>query len=392
MVGVVKKKYRSETGRFQRDFTRPLKIIAEVLPVDYDKHTILKLFKRLYPLEWEKLEARYQYYCENDKQLQNIGKKKRYNHEEPEKFFFNLAKVKHLVSTGQRKKYIEQFDSEVRNLAFNTLLTKRLNKINKSFKKEKSSKKLIQTIEPLFIDVFISAYHSKCATTENKIEVFNELKKYDCEKTRIFFQKLNDSERNDQIRQMSFEHLQKIGAFVKLRQKFKGKVKSYTKATSDFNVSSLDLLHRIDSNSVQNKKRFNAFISHSSKDSELVLNLMKQLNNLNLSVYCDWTSDNDFLRRDLVSKYTELVLKKRIQQSDFVIFIKTNNSMDSNQEIPSRWIELEIEHALTIGKPVLCINVSGGRHSFEDVGLEIQGNEFIVNSHKINEQLSRNLG
>ncbi|EIJ2376140.1 hypothetical protein WOB69_08305 [Vibrio parahaemolyticus] len=75
--------------------------------------------------------------------------------------------------------------------------------------------------------------------TKDKIEIFNELKKYECNKTIDFFQKINDSERNNQIRRMAFEHLQKIGAFLRLR-------KNYTTERGPFDVTPKDLVDRIE--------------------------------------------------------------------------------------------------------------------------------------------------
>ena len=91
-------------------------------------------------------------------------------------------------------------------------------------------------------------------TIRDKIEIFNELKKYECQKTTDFFHKLNDCERNNQIRRMAFEHLQKIGVFVRLRKNFKGKSKSYMTERDPFNVTPKDLVARIEEKSLQSKK------------------------------------------------------------------------------------------------------------------------------------------
>lgn len=78
----------------------------------------------------------------------------------------------------------------------------------------------LQQVDPGFIDALIYAYHDRHNSTNDKMEIFKEIQKYDCEKSRQFFWKLNDSERNDQIRNLAFKHLQKSGHYVKLQKRF----------------------------------------------------------------------------------------------------------------------------------------------------------------------------
>lgn len=63
----------------------------------------------------------------------------------------------------------------------------------------------------------------KGITQEGKIEIVKELQKYESDDILRFFYKLNDGERNIQIRTMVFHHLQDLGVYVKLRKGFKGK-------------------------------------------------------------------------------------------------------------------------------------------------------------------------
>lgn len=367
MAGIVKKKYESETRKLQKSFTRPLNLISEALPAEYDKYVLLKLFKELYPLMWDSLNKRYEQYGSKDKPLIKVGKKKRYYHEKPDAFFFKLLKVKHMTSPGQRAKHKKTFNEKNAQLAYQSLLNKSISKVKAHESKMLTINKNLQTVDPLYIDAFISAYHKKGITIQGKIEVFNELKKFNTPKVIEFFQKLNDSERNNQVRRMAFEHLQKLGSSVRLRKKFKGKVKSYNTETDRFIVSPEDLYQRLESDTIQNKKKFHVFISHSYRDSDLVRKVKSCLNNHGLSVYCDWTSDNDFLRRDLVSDYTKMVLKKRIEQSRCIVFLQTKNSVDANSSFLSPWISLEIEYASSIGKPIYSLNFTSDSDIFKPV-------------------------
>lgn len=354
-----------------------------VLPFDYDNNTILNLFKELYPFQWRDLIQRYELYNSKDRHLQSIGKKKRYYHDEPKSFFFNLDKVKHLVSSGQRAKHKQSFDLYKSREAYEKLASNRSRKIKIHIEKINTENKLAQNVEPLYIDVFISAYHKRGVTTKDKIEIFNELIKFNCTKTIDFLQKINDCEHNDQVRKMAFKHLQKIGVFVRLRRNHQGKIKSFTKEHDNFNVTPRDLFERIEANSIQNKKTYDIFISHCFLDSDLVLKLKSHLNEHNLTVYCDWTSDNDFLKRSLAGKYTEIVLKKRIEQSNVVLFLKTDNSMNYNGKILSKWVEMEMEFAKKITKPVCCLNLNGGESPFESIPFDMKNGVLFLSEFDI---------
>ncbi|MEZ9069658.1 toll/interleukin-1 receptor domain-containing protein [Vibrio atlanticus] len=367
MAGIVKRKYESETRKLQKSFTRPLNLISKALPAEYDKYLLLKLFKELFPLMWDSLNKRYEQYESKDKFLAKVGKKKRYYHDKPDVFFFKLLKIKHMISQGQRAAHKKKFNENNAQLAYQLLLNKANNKVKSHENKIASINRDLQIVDPLYIDAFLSAYHKRGITIQGKVEIFNELKKYNTPKVIEFFQKLNDSERNNQVRRMAFEHLQKLGASVKLRKIFKGKVKSYNTETDQFIVSPEDLYQRLESNTIQNKKKFHVFISHSYKDSDLVRQVKSCLNNHDLSVYCDWTSDNDFLKRNLVSDYTKMVLKKRIEQSRCIVFLQTKNSVNTDNSFTSPWISLEIEHALLVGKPIYSLNFTNDSNIFKQV-------------------------
>ncbi len=97
---------------------------------------------------------------------------------------------------------------------------------------------------------------------------------------------------------------------------------------TNFDMKPLDLFHKIENDSIQNNK--------------LVNNIKKYLNKMNLNIYCDWLSDNDFLKRKYAGEYTKVILKRRIEQSKKILFIKTNRTNDKSNNFYSRWVEMEI--------------------------------------------------
>ncbi|WP_455542932.1 toll/interleukin-1 receptor domain-containing protein [Intestinibacter sp.] len=354
MPGKAKRKYEGELMRFNKQLKRPIKLIAEILPKDYTDEDILIYFKKFYPFEWKTICQRYETYQQKDEFLVSKGKKRRYKHLPPKKYFYSLNIVKNLMNEKYRKKYSESYNNGIREEKLLKLEHKRNNKINKREDKIAKFKENIQNVEPYFLDVYIAAYHRKGNTIENKIEIFKEIQKYDCLKSNIFFLKLNDSEKNLQIKQMAFEHLSKSGYYVKLRQNPKGKRKAYMLEKSQFYMTPEDLYYRLNNDSIQNKKEYDVFISHSSKDSDLVRKIIKALNKEKLNCYCDWTSDNDFLRRELVSDFTKEALKVRMKQCKKFLLIETKNALESE------WVNFELEYYSNINKSnMFYISIEG---------------------------------
>lgn len=357
MPGKTQRKYVGELMRFNSSLKIPLNNIKSILPYNYSKYDILNFFKELYPYEWNIIEQRYKQYKAKDNFLIKIGKKIRYKPTPPNFYLFELQKVKHILSEGQKKLHQQNFyeQSRLKKLEILREETKiRMLKINKRID---SAMELVQEVEPLYLDIFIQAYHQKNISIEEKMEIAKELQKYECGKSTEFFQKINDSERNSQIRILAFKHLQSIGKYVKLRKGFKGKKKIYMTEKTSFDMKPLDLLERIENDSIQNKKSFDYFISHSFLDNKLVKKIVKEMNKLNLHIYCDWFNDTDFLKRRYASKYTRIILKKRIEQSAKILFIKTNHTNNAKNYFLSKWVKMEILYASKLGKQIECIDL-----------------------------------
>lgn len=351
MPGSTKRKYVGELMRFNKQLKQPLKSICNILPKEYSAKTIVHEFKKYYPLLWNEMTERYDNYKAKDNFLESKGKPPRYKPLEPYLYIINLPQVKQWLSSAYKAKHKILFDEAKQKTNLKLLSNKQAISIDKYNNKLKKVAVTLQYVEPLFIDVFITAYHQKGINTEGKVEIFNELKKYHSPKVIQFFYKLNDSERNLQIRLMAFKQLQFIGKYVKLRKSFKGAKKQYMTESSDFNMTPSDLWNRIESNSIQNKKHYDFFVSHSLSDKNIVFKIIKQLNDGGYNVYCDWTSDNDFLKRDLISEYTKKVLKKRLEQSDNIIFVKSKASLSSD------WVDFELEYFQELGRNIYYIDL-----------------------------------
>lgn len=356
MPGKKQGKYVGEVIRFNKSLKMPLHNIKSILPINYTKYDILNLFIELYPYEWNSIEERYKTYKNKEDFLKKVGKKIRYKPTLPKYYLFELQKVKHIMSQGEKKLHKKNYNEETRLKKLKKMKENSKSRMLKINEKINLAKEDIQNVEPSYINIFTQAYHRKGISQDEKMEIVKELQKYDCNKTLEFFQKLNDSEKNSQIRILAFKHLQRIGKYVKLRKGFKGKKKIYMTEKTNFNMKPLDLFQKIEDDLIQNKKLYDLFISHSFEDNELVRKIIKYLNKSNLNIYCDWLSDNDFLKRKYASAYTKMILKRRIEQSNKVLFIRTENTNDKNNNFYSEWVEMEVLYAKEINKPIECID------------------------------------
>jgi len=366
MPGKTQRKYIKELMTFNKSIKKSLDIMPLVLPRKYTYADILSLFKELYPYEWNIIEKRYEYYFSKDAHLQSVKKKKRYKPAKPKLYLRELPKVKHMLSTGQKRLHEKSFDESSRLKKIEELKIKAKERMEKIDKKIKKSTYLLQEVEPLYLDIFIESYRQKSVTFDDKLEIVKELQKYNCDKATTFFQKLNDSEKNKQLQIIAYEHLKSLKKYGKLRKGFKGKKKDYMSEEITFDMKPLDLLKRIDKDTVQNKKSFDYFVSHSYRDNILVKDVIVYLNTQKLHAYCDWFNDTDFLKRTYVSEYTKVVLRKRIEQSSKVLFIRTNNTNDKENKFYSEWVEMEINYAKESNKKIECIDLAdGGINEFE---------------------------
>jgi hypothetical protein len=80
---------------------------------------------------------------------------------------------------------------------------------------------------------------------------------------------------------------------------------------------------------------FDVFVSHSSKDADLIWGVKLRLELDGLQVYVDWIVDPQ-LDRTRVSKATAAILRQRMKQCRFLVYVATAASRDS------RWMPWEL--------------------------------------------------
>lgn len=129
MPGITKRKYDGEIMRIHKKIKRPLYLVAEILPYDYNGADLLNLFSQFYPFEWKEIVERQNNYKEKDRFLKKIGKQTRYHHETPKQFFFKMPVVKNILSEGYKEKYKSAYSEDIRNRKYDELKSKRERKI-----------------------------------------------------------------------------------------------------------------------------------------------------------------------------------------------------------------------------------------------------------------------
>jgi hypothetical protein len=124
---------------------------------------------------------------------------------------------------------------------------------------------------------------------------------------------------------------------------------------------------------------FDVFLSHSSKDADLVLGVMALLEDQGLKVYVDWHSDPQMKRENVTSETAEL-LRTRMKQSRSLVYLATENSSSS------KWMPWELGYfdAFSSGSVAILPLLDTANDSFK--GQEYHGIYPLVNKQKTQHQ------
>lgn len=375
MPGVTKHIFEHDIRDIVSMWSEQLKSIQNILPQYYTDEDIIKTLKYFYPHEWKSVEIKYWYYQRKDKDLKNRFGKARYKMKEPLDLLRDVSVYKKILSPERREKYANDFDADNVKNAERTLWEKRKPKIEKiNLKIEKAILKT-QQVTPSFVDQLIGLYERKNTSQKDKMYILLELQKYYSPKIIQFFFKLNDTELNKQLRWIAFYHLQSFNyqprarrqKYMQVHTKNKKRKKYlkeiYPNETYNIPKNPYELEYRIENAREQKIKEFDYFISHSSKDSATVQKLILFENKQGKNVFCDWINDVDYLKRHLVCEATLKVLEKRLEQSKAVIFVSSNNSVDSI------WCKYELNYFLELGRTIYVIDKQDIEEGMFDIKL-----------------------
>ena len=104
--------------------------------------------------------------------------------------------------------------------------------------------------------------------------------------------------------------------------------------------------------SLSEQRTYDMFLSHSIRDSELILGIKAILEDLRYAVYVDWIED-PHLDRDNVTPSTADVLRRRMQRSKSLLYVTTQNSDNS------KWMPWECGYFDGLRDKVAIVPVKG---------------------------------
>lgn len=356
-------------------WNKEIKSIEPLLPKEYSKEDIISLLKYYYPYEWEGVESKYLYYKTKDKYLKRFFGKTRFGMPDPESLIQEVSNFKKILSRNYKKLHEYNYSEEKRVNAERMLWNERKDKIERIKKKIEKALNKTQQVTPEFIDKLIGLYERKKTTQKDRVYILLELKKYYCRKVIQFFFKLNDIEINRQLRYEAFYHLQEFNFNPRLRdqkhmqihtknEKRKKILKDlYSNEKYDVPLCPDELEYRIENSKEQKIKSYDYFISHSSKDSKEVQDLIIAENRMQKNIFCDWINDVDYLKRHLLCEATLKVLEERMKQSKALIFVESENSLKS------KWCKYELNYFYELQKPIYYIKIDSIKDKSFDLKL-----------------------
>ncbi|QNM15798.1 toll/interleukin-1 receptor domain-containing protein [Fusobacterium hominis] len=358
-------------GIFEKEFNKiiikinkALNRIRYILPYEYNYFDIKSCLERLYFFEYKELLDFKEYYDKKNLYLLKHNKKSRYFLPSIEIILKRKTSMKKLLKLEIKKEYQVNFKEEIVQKKYIELQKERELKNKSRYENLLKAQERVQKVEPEFLDKLLGLYFRKTTTQKEKMYLFSEIEKYFCKKTINFFRKIHDTEYNNQLRERAFKRLQEWGNYVRLRKgkfivvKTKNKKrKKFIKEIYKFQISNIEktpfeLEKRIEESLDQKLKIYDYFISHSSKNFLFVQKLKDKLNSKGKSIYCDWISDNHYLKRTLVGEATKLVINKRLEQSKYLILIDTKEARNSI------WVKYELNYFYNLKKKIYVWNIS----------------------------------
>ena len=352
-MGNTKRLFSKMYTNFRKKFKNPFDFTGKVMPLNFSDETYLTCFCKLYPHLWDEIEKEYAFWKNKNSKIIQLGKKSRYNFPKPRNFVLNN-------STHIRSKYRKEqragniLSQEERDSLYKKIFNENQKKLQTKQQNESKKMELKQEIEPEYIKEYVNLYFNERNVNQNsidrKLEILREVAKYKSKRTIDFLQKVNSTEKNNNLRYQAFLLLQQMGEKVILRKNRKGKKKAMQISKPTAEDTPYSLMEKIYDDNLEKIKCFDIFLSHSSQDRVEVIELYKKLNNNKFHVYIDWVNDKYALKRELLSADTAKVIANRIEKSKALIYYHSEASLKS------QWTPWEIGVFHGQGKKVYIYN------------------------------------
>lgn len=354
-MSVAKRAYQGEMVRFNRQMKRPLQLVADMMPIGFTDEEYYKTFKVCFAGLWHTIEEKKRTYDLMDKERKR-------KHQEPIYFFPQLydflAKQSCAIRNKTRNKHQQgQILGEAERIALKAKYETR-SKHREAAKEKKKTEitELQQAVTPKFANYFIKTYFYVKRThpedVNTRMRILEEAAKFKCAETISLMFKVNAAERNFKLREFAFLTLQKQFGYpqVHLHRNRNGKLHpgdDLMPRKMDTPQLLMEEIYQSEYNLEQNKK-FDVFLSHSSKDKEAIIKLKAMLNRQGLTVYIDWIEDRNALKRELTSVDTARAITERINHSRAVLYVLSETGLTSV------WTPWELGYAQALGKKI-CV-------------------------------------
>ena len=353
-MGTIQRAYNRELKNFTKTLKRPLRLIAQIMPVGFTDKDFYEAFKKYYPNLWLSICDLKAQYDMMDDQRRKKDLRVLYCFQEPDVFLEDITSA---IRSNTRHKHKEgqvATESEIKDLEVH-LIKSRDKKIEKATTQKEGIANYLQFATPSYTNYYIQSYFAYRGQTQERVNaryaILVEASKFRCEETITFMLKVNAIEPNTHLRQFAFETLQKKFGFPQIMLK-----RSHGRGEK-FNIepekvdTPQKLLQAIENSQLESKKSFDVFLSHSSLDEAKVIDLKGILNRMGLNVYVDWIEDRTPLKRDLTSPETAKVIIDRIKHSKAVLYVETSNSSHSV------WTPWELGYAHALGKRICVLSL-----------------------------------
>lgn len=317
------------------------KKLSMVLPPVFSKEEYVETFKDFFPHLWEDIVLfcnlrRYNWKRRMGRGLRTVP------YYSPKEFLLKHVQPRTIkattVSEDERQRIKEQF------------IKSGSEKLKK--RKEKLEKNLVyvQEVCPPYVDELINTYF-KLRKQQNlninaRYLILLEASQFKCVKTLSFLYKINACEKNYDLRIMAFYALQRMGEHPWLSRNRKGKKRLSQVKRVDIQKNPTGLIELVTNCQILLYQKFDIFLSHSSRDKKELLTIKSVLNKQGYTVYIDWVNDDEMLKRENQDENTWNVLFLRMDQSYRLLYIMTDNSINSKST------KKEVEYFKLKKKPV----------------------------------------
>ena len=347
-VGSRKMEYRKKL--FVKSFRLPMKRVAKAMPVGFSDKEFFDAYKKYYPYMMEEAQKM----CDDYKRHNALRKKKGYKNmvffPEPDDL---LKKVSAGVINATRKAHnCGEIATSEEQAKYTLALEQDSNSnIENRKRKEEAFLELAQEVEPQYIKKLVSLYFvvRKANTLDinSRYLILLEIAQFKCKESIDFLGMINACDKNNDIRHLAFDLLQQMGEHPWLARNMKGRKRLSAITPIDIAENPTRLVEHIYKYQEEIHHRYDVFLSHSSYDMKLLLKLKQRLNAEGKVIYIDWVNDKVMMNRRNQNEDTWTALKLRMDESDKMLFVMTDNSLRSE------WTRKEIEYFKTQNKEVV---------------------------------------